>query len=264
MLSGFGNARLEKAMPRLRRLLAMLLERTPGDFIFWPKSRLHLLHERLHLRRCLSYFGVDCVFDVGANRGQYARMLRDIGFRAPIISYEPNPEIAKELRRSAARDPAWYVEELALDREQGPATFHLMDNSEFSSLRAPAADQPSIFNATNNLARDVQVMRTTLADEFPKWRSKLGFRRPFLKMDTQGNDAAVVAGAGGVLSHFVGLQSELAVRKLYQGAADFAESLASYEALGFELSALVPNNAGHFPLLVEIDCVMFNRAMAPA
>jgi hypothetical protein len=41
-------------------------------------------------------------------------------------------------------------------------------------------------------------------------------------MDTQGNDFAVVEGAGDALSAFVGLQSELALHKLYDDAVDFA------------------------------------------
>jgi FkbM family methyltransferase len=221
-----------------------------------------MVYERIHLRRFFSYFGVDCVFDVGANRGQYASMLRDIGFRGPIISYEPIPSMAETLRALSTNDPAWYVEELALDREAGLATFHLMDDSEFSSLHTPAADQPDIFKSKNVVRRDVRVTRATLGDELPKWRSKLGFKRPFLKMDTQGNDHAVAVGAGEAIQAFVGLQSELAIRKIYEDALGFSETLRFYMSQGFELSALVPNNAGHFPLLVEMDCVMFNRAMA--
>ncbi|MDF2810086.1 MAG: hypothetical protein K0S56_1117, partial [Microvirga sp.] len=27
----------------------------------------------------------------------------------------------------------------------------------------------------------------------------------------------------------------------------------------FRLSAFVPNNSGHFPRLIEMDCIMFNQ-----
>lgn len=248
------------AVPTLKRRIAIQIERTSGILVIKP-NELYLAHERMHLRRFFAHFGVDCVFDVGANRGQYAMMLRnDVGFRGPIISYEPIPEIVGELRAISANDPAWYIEELALDREAGPATFHAMARSTFSSLRSPSADQLGIFNVSNKVARDVRVMRATIAEELAKWQKKLGFKRPFLKMDTQGNDHAVVKGAGDALQAFVGLQSELAVRKLYDGAKGFAECIADYMQHGFELSALVPNNVGHFPLLVEIDCIMFNSS----
>ena len=245
--------------PTLRRRLSRMFERFTGDLVI-PCEELHLVHERVHLRRLFTYLGVDCVFDVGANCGQYAKMLRDhVGYRGPIISYEPIPELAAELRTFSPIDPDWHIVQLALDREAGPAIFHIMADTQFSSLHHPAIDQPAIFTAGNSVAREVTVMRATIAAELPKWQDKLGFTRPFLKMDTQGNDFAVAEGAGDALGAFVGLQSELAIRKLYNGAVDFTSCIAAFNARGFELSAFVPNNVGHFPALFEIDCVMFNR-----
>lgn len=250
-------------MPSLKRRVALLIERISGNLVI-PPDKVHLGPERMHLRRFFKHFGVDCVFDVGANRGQYATMLREeIGFKGPIISFEPIPDMAERLKQTAARDPDWHVESTALDRDAGPATFHVMAEPQFSSLRRPSGDQPGIFKADNQVAREVEVMRTTIAAELPRWQAKLGFRRPFLKMDTQGNDLAVVEGAGDALQHFVGLQSELAIRTLYEGAAGFADAIAAYKERGFELSAFVPNNAGHFPQLVEMDCVMFRKDAVP-
>jgi FkbM family methyltransferase len=246
-------------MPSLKRRAADLIERLSGVLIISP-NKLHLAPERVHLRRFFACFGVDCVFDVGANHGQYATMLREVvGFKGPIISYEPIPDIAAVLQAKTAGDRNWYVETCALDREPGPAIFHVMVASTFSSLRKPSKDQLGLFEKQNVVHREVEVIRTTIAEELPRWQAKLQFRRPFLKMDTQGNDLAVVEGAGNALHAFVGLQSELAIRKLYEEAAGFVETIAAYRAKGFELSALVPNNAGTFPVLVEVDCVMFRR-----
>ena len=114
----------------------------------------------------------------------------------------------------------------------------------------------------NSVVRSIPINRSTVAIELPKYRSKLHFQRPFLKLDTQGNDLAVVEGASEKIAEFVGLQSELAIEKLYEGSTDFAETIAAYAARGFVLSALVPNNQGHFPRLVEIDCIMIWRDLA--
>jgi FkbM family methyltransferase len=244
-------------MPTFKRKIANLIERLSGNLVI-PPNEVHLGPERVHLRRFFAHFAVDCVFDVGANKGQYATMLREVvGFRGPIVSFEPIPELAALLKSKAASDPNWHIEALALDRESGPATFHIMQHSEFSSLKLPAPDQPAIFSENNSVREEVEVMRSTIAVEFPKWQAQLGFKRPFLKMDTQGNDPNVAAGAGEFLSRFIGLQSELAIKKLYANSMGISEAIAEYTAHGFELSALVPNNAGHFPMLVEIDCIMF-------
>jgi FkbM family methyltransferase len=222
--------------------------------------RLSLLPEQTHLRRLLDWLDVDCLFDVGANTGQYARMLRRrAGFNGRIVSFEPIPEAAADVRRQAERDPAWTVEQVALADESGSRVFHVMASSEFSSLSAPRTDEVGLFDKLNRPVRTITVETQTLAEAFPRLQARFGFQRPFLKLDTQGFDLAVLKGAGDILSRFVGFQSELAIHRIYQQSVDFREALTIYESLGFELSALVPNNAGHFPALIEIDCIMVRR-----
>jgi FkbM family methyltransferase len=239
-----------------KRKVANLLEKVSGNLVV-PPHELHLAYERQHLKKLFEYCAVDCVFDVGANRGQYAKMLREnVGFRGDIISFEPIPQLAADMRKAAASDDRWYVEEVALDSEAGAICFNVMASDQFSSLHRPEASQPVQFSASNRIVESISVMRSTVAIQLEKYRSKLKFLRPFLKMDTQGNDLEVVKGAADTLAIFVGLQSELAIERLYAGTMDFADTIAAYVDRGFSLSALVPNNAGHFPRLVEIDCIM--------
>jgi hypothetical protein len=62
----------------------------------------------------------------------------------------------------------------------------------------------------------------------------------------------------------VGLQSELALTTLYQGSKNYHEALQFYQGLGFRLTALIPNNAGVFPDLNEVDCLMYNAQLPRA
>jgi FkbM family methyltransferase len=223
-----------------------------------PAGRVALAFEWEHLRHFFRHFAVDCVFDVGANVGQYAIMLRRrVGYRGPIISYEPVPEVAARLRIAAASDHSWAVEELALDAITGYADLNVFATDEFSSLHGLSDLARQQFATLVQEVRRIKVRTGTLADELARYQAKLGFKRPYLKMDTQGHDLSVAAGAGERLRDFVGLQSELAIRQLYEGAPGFQEALQFYRDRGFELSALVPNNLGHFPRLLEIDCIMF-------
>lgn len=233
----------------------------------WIDTRsLYAEWEQRHLRRLLPALRADCVFDVGANAGQYARMLREqAGWRGRIVSFEPMPDAAAELRRAAAGDPLWQIEEVALADSSGEREFNLMQDTQYSSLSAPRYDDVAGFQNPNGVQRQVKVRAESLADALERLRAQHGFARPFLKLDTQGMDVAIVRAAGrATMRHFVGMQSELAVRKHYASSVDYREALRTYEELGFELSAFVPNNAGHFPRLIETDCILVRADLMPS
>ena len=213
------------------------------------------------LSRFLSEFHVDCVFDVGANSGQYATRLRKAGFRGLIISFEPNPTVFANLQIAAKADAQWITKQIALDSEPRILMFNVMKLDSFSSLHEPDHSETGTFVNKNVVERQVPVSTETLDALFPGLQEKFHFSRPFLKMDTQGHDLDVVAGARKCLSNFIGLQSELSLTKLYKGAPAFSEALALYQSRGFKLTGLIPSNAAHFPDLHEIDCIMYNSQL---
>jgi FkbM family methyltransferase len=246
----------------MKRSLADAAEHVLGARIVNP-VRIASLFEEQHLKRFFAHFGIDCVFDVGANVGQYVTMLRDrVGFRGPIISFEPNPAAAAKLNAMSKNDPRWHVAQLALDAVAGERQFNVMADDQFSSLLRPDQSSTAIFSQSNKVERTLTVSASTIYLEMPKLRQEFQFERPFLKMDTQGHDLAVAKGAGDRIGEFVGLQSEMGIKTIYQNAPNYRETLDFYESKGFLLSAFVPNNEGHFPDLLEIDCVMYNKAFA--
>lgn len=181
---------------------------------------------------------------------------RKVGYKGLIISFEPIPSLAGELRRNAKKDSLWLVCEQALSSSDGAQIFNIMLGSEFSSLSTPRHDEVAMFKDMNLVQEHVTVKTETLTTAYMRLKEQHRFERPFLKMDTQGYDVRVFRSGISVVQEFVGLQSELAIKKIYTDSVDFKDALAEYEKAGFSLSALVPNNAGHFPLLVEADCLM--------
>jgi len=219
--------------------------------------RVGPLFEKVHLRRFLRHFNIDCVFDVGANNGQYADMLRQsVGYQGLIISFEPVPEIFAELEKKARRDRNWHVEQLALDDHSGEAMINVMREDQFSSLLDPKHDEVQLFASANVVTSRTKVRTERLSSVYQKFSERFRFSRPFLKLDTQGNDLKIARDARDILHHFVGIQSELSIKRLYEGAPAFAEAIDFYQGCGFELSAFVPNNEGFFPRLIETDCIM--------
>jgi FkbM family methyltransferase len=246
----------------IKRTARLMFERAFDVHVVY-RGQAAPVFEKDHLHKFFKHFKVDCVFDVGANAGQYAQMLRtEVDYQGAIISFEPIAELAQQLRTNAAAEASWFIEELALDEREGQASFNILAGDQFSSLHAASSTGAGLFENQMRLSRQIEVRTSTLAIQLRKYQSKLGFKRPFLKMDTQGHDVSVANGAGDQLREFVGLQSELAVKRLYEDSPSFEEALDFYRRRGFELSALVPNNFGHFPRLLEIDCIMFRNDLA--
>jgi hypothetical protein len=75
-----------------------------------------------------------------------------------------------------------------------------------------------------------------------------GIREPriYLKMDTQGYDQHVLAGAERSLASVVALQSEVAVQHLYDHVPNFETAVARFGDLGFA-------PVGFFPVEKEVD-----------
>jgi FkbM family methyltransferase len=217
-------------------------------------GRQHQYGEIVALRRFIAYFGIDCVIDVGANAGQYARQLRkDVGFRGAILSFEPNPDVFAKLEAAAGGDPHWHVHNLALSDTDGQVEFNIMAADQFSSIQRPNSSLEPIFATRNKVVRTVHIPCARLDTLLPDLAQAQNAQAILLKMDTQGHDAAVVMGAGVAIRRMTGVQSELAVRPLYEGATDWRAMIATLEDKGFTPNAFFANNKGHFPLLVEMD-----------
>lgn len=228
-------------------------------------GRVHQYPEIQALKRFLSAFSVDCLFDVGANRGQYATMLRkDAGYKGLILSFEPNPDVFVELQKAAASDRKWHVFNMALSDFDGTASFNIMAADQFSSLKKPSGEQDAIFADRNKVTKTVGMQCRRLDTLLPELVAQHGFVRPFLKMDTQGHDLSVCEGAGAVLTDMLGIQTELGVRPIYEGGTGYRAMIDWLGDRGFVPSAFFANNKGHFPLLVEMDGIFVNRTVVGA
>ncbi|BBF70394.1 MULTISPECIES: FkbM family methyltransferase [Sphingomonas] len=228
-------------------------------------GRVHQYPEIQALKRFLSAFAVDCLFDVGANRGQYATMARkDASYKGLILSFEPNPDVFAELQKQAASDRNWHVFNMALSDFDGTASFNIMAADQFSSLKKPSDGQDAIFAERNRVTKTVEMQCRRLDTLLPELIAQHGFARPFLKMDTQGHDLSVCEGAGDALTTMLGVQTELGVRPIYEGGAGYRAMIDWLEARGFVPSAFFANNKGHFPRLVEMDGIFVNRTLVQA
>jgi FkbM family methyltransferase len=199
--------------------------------------------ERGILRHLLESVRPAAVLDVGANVGQYARLLRAVGYRGTIVSFEAVGSVHARLSLAARADPAWIVAPcLALGAMAGRSTIHVSANTASSSLRGvlPVSVEVAPESAQVGL-QEVAIRR--LDAVLPEVWSGSGDL--MLKIDTQGYEQEVLLGASDVLTRVTALQLELSLTPLYAGAPTLSAMVSGVEALGFELFNLVPGFRDH-------------------
>jgi FkbM family methyltransferase len=201
-----------------------------------------LLAER-HRALLLDRLKIDCVVDVGANLGNFALGLRHGGWRGAIYSFEPQSSCVSTLDRLASGDSHWTVFPLALSDVEGTARMDLRASSELTSLHVPRTDSriAGLSGFAEQLAvvgnEDITLRRLdAVLGELPD----RGGKRLFLKIDAQGHDEAVLAGAAGVLDRIVAIQLELTQDALYEGTANYLDVARQLAQNGYILNAVFP------------------------
>lgn len=181
--------------------------------------------------------GIDVILDVGANIGQYGSEMRALGFSGKIYSFEPTSTAFAALEKVARNDPDWEVFHCALGETESTLTMHLAQNSVSSSLLVPKKELFENAPEARTVGQET-VSVSTLDNMF----QKLGLQGKsiYLKIDTQGYEKVVLAGAQKILPQITGVQLELALITSYEQATEFREGIAMLEAGGFELCTIEP------------------------
>lgn len=229
----------------------------------WMKQEKEIVNylAEVQVGALLRMYKVNCVIDVGAHRGQYAERLRAAGYRGRIVSFEPVPHAFERLRRAAADDPSWTVHALALGREDGETAMNVVGGTLSSLL--PATDFGAERYPRLQQVERVMVQVRRLDGLLDALVTEIPAPRPYLKLDTQGYDLDVFAGLGDRTEDFVGMQSEVALMRIYEGSPRMCEALGAYEAAGFEVAGLYPiSRQRRTARVLEYDCVLV-RAPPP-
>ena len=99
------------------------------------RRRTHATRGVRQLLKGFERFGVDLVFDVGANVGQFGSEIRTMGCAGRIVSFEPLSAAHARLSAAAKRDPAWSVHpRCAIGDHDGTVEINIAGNSVSSSI----------------------------------------------------------------------------------------------------------------------------------
>lgn len=185
-------------------------------------------------QRLLSEATPRAVIDVGANVGQFPRWLRETGFTGPVVSFEPQPDEHARLEQAAADDPDWLVApRTAVGDATGVTQIHIAGNSLSSSL-LEMLETHSINAPGSEYVGAVETPVGRLDDLL----DELGFNPAgaLLKIDTQGFEQRVLAGAPRTLKVVSAVHLEFSLAPLYGDQAKTSELFATLGAAGLELT----------------------------
>jgi FkbM family methyltransferase len=201
----------------------------------------------------LRFTGADVVLDVGANVGQFGDQLLSLGYGGSLVSFEAIPGVHEQLLEHARqRSASWRVAPCAaLGSRRGSIDINISENV-FSSSVLPM-DATHLTSAPQSKYVDRQTVPIERLDELARTLVPPA-GRVFIKIDTQGYELEVLKGATELLLQTLGMQIELSLVQLYEGAPTFIEMIEYLKSLGFSLFGMVPGfRDPHSGRLLQVD-----------
>lgn len=186
----------------------------------------------------LELYGVETVFDIGANIGMSGQYFRNVGFAGKIVSCEPVSSFFNELERKSAADLAWLCENVAVGEREGELEINVTGGGGGASSFLQMT--PAVTEHAPELAIvSKERVKVTTLDALARKHYPAG-ERLFLKLDVQGYERNVLEGGPETLARVVGLRVELSVLKCYEDEPLLCDMLPYLDGLGFKLCGVEP------------------------
>jgi FkbM family methyltransferase len=212
----------------VRRAVRKLLARTR-----WGRERKS--RDPFFVTQKLVRAGAPVIFDVGAHVGETATRYRELFPRALIHSFEPFSASYESLKSQFRADPRVVPHNVAVAESTGMGKLHVNKASVTNSL-LESDRRGDDYWGKNLLDTESELAVETLAlDDF--CRAERIEHVDVLKIDVQGAEYAVLAGARGLLErHAVDLiYLEMIMAPSYVGQRKYHYYLKLLDELGYEL-----------------------------
>ncbi len=213
----------------MKGLIHKALKRTGRQIIEYPEASLkrHAL--------ILKSQQIDTILDIGANTGQYAALMRELGYGKKIISFEPMSAAFEELSENASKDALWSAMNYALGDQTGKTKINVSGNSYSSSILNMLPSHEESAPASKYVKQeDIEIKRLDdVFDDICDSDAKV-----MMKVDTQGFEKSVLDGASHSLGKVNVIELEMSLVPLYENGLLYKEMIAFIEGSGFELFSL--------------------------
>jgi FkbM family methyltransferase len=158
------------------------------------------------------------IVDVGANTGQWSGMVLDCVTPKKLVIIEPAPEAFAKLKETFAADPRVELHNVAIGEGEGTSKLKITRDTTGASLLQPKEQMRELIGSNWTVTSEVEVAMTTLdrlLGDLPEIS--------LLKIDVQGYEKAVLAGAGQTLAKTKFLLVELNYMPQYEGGSWFGD-----------------------------------------
>ena len=198
------------------------------------------------------------VFDVGANEGQTALQFTRTFPEATVYSFEPFPDGFEKLCATAKLRPKIKPFQLALGDQAGRRKFYLTRSTCTHSLLPTSPQAHTYLGKRMDSAGEIEVTITTLDSFCAEHHIP---QIDLLKLDVQGYELNVLAGASGLLnSRKIGLiLTEVNFVPLYESQAYFHQVYQFLLDRGFQLVSLYNETRWDGPALNWADALFVNK-----
>lgn len=224
-----------------------------------PASRLSLGHvDSLELLELLHDIDIGVIYDVGASLGTWTLLAKSVVPLANIHAFEPLPKHCEGFSAATAKFKDVKLHRVALGAEEKETTILVTDFSDLSSVLPLTISGKEIFGIYETERLPVQL--TTL----DRHREKLKLPWPdLIKIDVQGYEVEVLAGAQQCLEHAKAVITEVSFVEFYKEQCLFADVVRVMNDFGFQLHAMAVTTPLGKPLY-QTDALFLHRAMLPA
>ena len=202
---------------------------------------------------------INCIYDIGANTGQYALKMRRYGYNNRIISFEPLEDAFQVLKDFSSNDEKWTVKKYALGNEESESLINVAGNSQSSSILEMLPEHLKSEPTSKYIAK--QKIKIKKIDSIFSDLYKIG-DHIMMKIDTQGYEKNVIKGAENSLDKIRVIQLEMSIVPLYRNELLIDEMIKYMFNMGFELVSLENGFSDKSTgKLLQVDGIFVNKAL---
>ncbi len=195
--------------------------------------------EDLRRIKLFEHYSIDLVFDIGANKGQYATGIMDAGYKNKIVSFEPLSSVHTIIEKASKGYSNWTVApRCAIGSQNEAIEINISANSVSSTLLTMLDSH--IEGAPESKIIGKEKVQVFPLDEIAK--NYIGSSKNiFLKIDVQGFEQEVLKGAQATIAQAKGVEMEISLVPLYENQIWLLPQILKYmEEKDFVLTSIVP------------------------